>query len=314
MKQRIFTGAGIIALMVLLFFTRSLTTYIFDAFIVFLAIYAGYEMSNILKKMGFFNSKWCIVLYPILSYALYKICISKNVELYFIFVMQVALVILIGAGISMFYALFKSKTDNEIKTRKLNYNNEQFAVFKGIQTIFGLIYPCFIIMLLFTINNIENMQYAFTKFGEDGQKISLFLLVFTFAIPAIVDTFAMLTGVVFKGKKLCPKISPNKTISGAIGGFVFGTLSAIALFLIFNSIDSYRLVFTSLNLTWVKVMVVGIISSILCQVGDIFESLLKRKANIKDSGDLLPGHGGVLDRFDSHIANIIVVFVLLLVL
>ena len=314
MKQRTLTGLAMVALLILLFFTKGVTPYVFDAFIVILAMYAGYEMSELLKKMGYYNNKWCIILYPLVSYGLYKLCISKKVELYFLIVMQIALIILISAGISIYYALAKKTTENEIKTRKLKYSNEQFALYKGIQTLFGLIYPGFIIMLLFVVNNVEGMKYVFTKFSDNAYNISLFLLIYTFTIPVIVDTFAMLTGSLFKGKKLCERISPNKTVSGAIGGFIFGTLAAIALFFIFNSIDTYRLLFISLNLTWWKVMIVGIISSIVCQIGDLFESFLKRKANVKDSGDLLPGHGGVLDRFDSHIANILVVFIFLLVL
>ena len=107
--------------------------------------------------------------------------------------------------------------------------------------------------------------------------MSIFFLIFSFAVPVFVDTFAMLTGSLFKGPKLCPSISPKKTISGAIGGFVWGTICALALFFIFNSIDSYRVIFITLNLTWWKVLIVGIFASILCQLGDIFESFLKQK-------------------------------------
>ena len=144
--------------------------------------------------------------------------------------------------------------------------------------------------------------------------VSFFLLAYVFVIPIFVDTFAMLTGSLIKGKKLCEKVSPNKTISGAIGGLVWGILASVAMFFIFNSIDKFRIMFIAINLTWWKMLLVGIISSVLCQLGDIFESFLKRKANVKDSGDLLPGHGGVLDRIDSHIANMLVTFIFTLII
>lgn len=314
MKQRILTGLGLVAFLILIFFSKSVTTYIFDAFIILLAIYAGYEMSNILKKIGYYNNKWVIILYPVLAYGLYQICMLKKVPIYLMFVMQVALVILLVAVIAIWGVISRKTSENEIKTRKLKYSVEQFSIFKGIQTLFGLVYPGLILMLLIFVNNLQNLTYTFNKFLGYEYAISLFLLIFTFAMPIMVDTFAMLTGSLFKGKKLCPNLSPKKTISGAIGGFVWGMAGAVAIFFIFSAFDTYSVIFATLNITWWKVLIAGAVSAIVCQIGDLFESFLKRKANVKDSGDILPGHGGILDRIDSHIANVIVVFILMLVL
>lgn len=314
MKQRTLTGLGIVAFLLLVFFTKSFTNYIFDGFIVLLAMWAGYEISNILKKIKFYNNKWIIILYPLLSYALLKVCIAKELKMYLIVVLQIALIVALSGLVAILCLLKRKNSDNEIKTRGLKCTIDQFSLFKAIQTMFGLIYPCFIIMLLIVVNNVESMEYIFANMKGYGYAISIFLLVYTFIVPIFVDTFAMLTGSLFKGKKLCPKISPNKTISGAIGGLVWGVICSICVYFVFNSIDSYRVIFEILELAWWKVLVAGIASSILCQIGDIFESLLKRKANVKDSGNILPGHGGILDRFDSHIANILVVFILLILI
>lgn len=314
MKQRILTGTALVALLILLFFSKTSTAYVFDLFIGLIAIYAGYEMSELLKKMGLYNNKWVIIAYPVLAYFLYKICLLKNVEFYLLFIMQMALIILLVAFVLIIGMVFRKRTDNEIKTRKLRIGIDQFSIFKGIQTLFGIIYPCLIVMLLILVNNLQEISIYLPKYAGIEYEMSMFFLIYTFAIPAIVDTFAMLTGSIFKGPKLCPSISPKKTVSGAVGGFVWGSLCAIALFFIFNSIESFRVVFLSVNLTWWKVLIVGLFSSILCQLGDIFESFLKRKANVKDSGDFLPGHGGILDRTDSHIVNILIVFIFMLVL
>ncbi len=314
MKQRILTGSALVAFLILLFFSKSQTTYIFDIFVVVLATIAGYEMSELLKKIGFYNNKYLIVVYPFLSYTAYKLCLLNKAPLFLILIMQVLMAIIFAGLIFVYGLIFKNRTDNEIKTRKIKNGVKQFSFFKAVQTLFALFYPCLIILLLVLINNIESMTYIFEKFNGFGYEISLFLLIFTFTLPAIVDTFAMLTGSIFKGKKLCPSISPKKTISGAIGGLVWGAVGAVALFFIFNSINAYRLIFVVLNLTWWKVLIVGIISAIMCQLGDIFESFIKRKANVKDSGDLLPGHGGILDRVDSHITNILVVFVFMILI
>lgn len=314
MKQRVLTGLGLVAFLILIFFSKSITTYVFDAFVVLLSMYAAYEMSELLKKMGMYNNKYVIVAYPLLAYGLFQICLMQKVQTLLIFVMQLALLILMCAFVAVYGIIAKKKTDNEIKTRQLKMGVEQFSIFKSVHTLFGLVYPSAILTLMVFINNLENLTYTYSNFTGYEYAISLFLLVFTFATPIIVDTFAMLTGAVFKGKKLCPNISPKKTISGAVGGLLWGALGAVAVYFIFNSIDAYRTIFINLELYWWKVLIVGVISALVCQIGDLFESYLKRKANVKDSGSILPGHGGILDRIDSHIANIIVVFIFMLLI
>ncbi len=92
-------------------------------------------------------------------------------------------------------------------------------------------------------------------------------------------------GKIFKGPKLT-KISPKKTIAGAIGSIFFTCLVIVGAITIFTKNFSYN------------ILIVGIITSLACQFGDLFFSILKRKAKIKDTGKFLPGHGGVLDRLD----------------
>lgn len=314
MKTRILTGSALIAFMILLFFTKSVTPYIFDAFIAYLAVISGLEMANLMSKFGYYNNKIAVAVYPILAYALFKLCTALELSLYLVIILQVALIILVAGVVMLICLLGKKNSDNEIKTRKITCSVEQFSMFKGVQTLFAMLYPGLILSLLFAINNLGDMTYLLSKVDGIAYSVSLFFLVFAFTVPIFVDTFAMLTGTIFKGKKLCEKVSPSKTISGAIGGVVWGVLCSVALFFIFNSIDKFRIIFESLNLTWWIMLIVGFVSSVLCQLGDLFESYLKRKAQVKDSGDILPGHGGVLDRIDSHLANIIVTFVFMIIL
>ncbi len=108
-----------------------------------------------------------------------------------------------------------------------------------------------------------------------------------FIVAWSTDTFAYFGGLIFGSKKLCPKISPKKTIAGAIWG-VIGSVVACGLFasIYFND---YIILFMSF----------GLLSSILSQLGDLTASQIKRHVEIKDFGHIFPGHGGVLDRFDS---------------
>ncbi|MDA9568950.1 phosphatidate cytidylyltransferase, partial [Candidatus Pelagibacter sp.] len=113
-------------------------------------------------------------------------------------------------------------------------------------------------------------------------------LVYSILIAIMSDIGGLVFGKLFKGKKLT-KISPKKTISGSIGSFIF-SISLIPFF--YNS---------QIDQNFISILLITIIISLTSQLGDLFISLLKRKAKVKDTSDLLPGHGGVLDRIDGII-------------
>ena len=116
--------------------------------------------------------------------------------------------------------------------------------------------------------------------------LQLKIILFTLLFGCIAsDIGGFIFGKIFKGPKLT-KISPNKTISGSLGSFIF---SCITIALIFY----YYTENTNIN-----ILIIGLITSLFCQLGDLFFSFLKRKAKIKDTGNFLPGHGGALDRVD----------------
>jgi phosphatidate cytidylyltransferase len=113
-------------------------------------------------------------------------------------------------------------------------------------------------------------------------------LLYSVLVAILSDIGGLVFGKIFKGKKLT-KISPNKTISGSIGSIV---LSIVLIPVFYNELIIYDL-FTLIILT--------IVISLISQIGDLFISFLKRKAKVKDTSDLLPGHGGLLDRVDGII-------------
>ena len=114
------------------------------------------------------------------------------------------------------------------------------------------------------------------------------IIIYSILISIMSDVGGMVIGRIFKGKKLT-KISPNKTISGSIGSFIF-SLFLIPLFI--KHLDNYDLV---------VIILFTLLISLTSQIGDLLISLLKRKAKVKDTSDLLPGHGGILDRIDGII-------------
>lgn len=118
----------------------------------------------------------------------------------------------------------------------------------------------------------------------------LYLLVFI--APWVTDTFAYFTGRFFGRHKLIPEISPKKTVEGAIGGTLFGILS----FVVFGLVMHHALGHTP---NYAVLAVSGALCAFLSQIGDLIASLVKRERGVKDYGSIFPGHGGVMDRFDS---------------
>ena len=127
----------------------------------------------------------------------------------------------------------------------------------------------------------------FSGVSQDDFKMSMLYL---FLICICSDVGGLLFGKIFKGKKLT-KISPNKTISGSIGSFIL-SLCLVPIF---------HLLLTDQFSNLIDLILLAILVSFLCQLGDLFISFLKRKAKVKDTGDILPGHGGLLDRIDGMI-------------
>jgi len=116
--------------------------------------------------------------------------------------------------------------------------------------------------------------------------VQLKIIIFSLLLSCVAsDIGGFISGRIIKGPKLT-KISPNKTISGAIGSIIFTCITFFSIIFYFSNYLNY------------KILIIGLITSIACQLGDLLFSFLKRKAKIKDTGKLFPGHGGVLDRLD----------------
>mgnify|MGYP001227401644 CR=1 FL=1 len=120
------------------------------------------------------------------------------------------------------------------------------------------------------------------------------IILYLIIINSVSDISAYLFGSILKGPKIVPNISPNKTISGSVFALVFSILASVYL-----QLSDYLLI----N------VILGFLISLFGQTGDVIESMYKRKQGVKDSGNLIPGHGGFLDRFDSLLLSNIFIFV-----
>ena len=130
---------------------------------------------------------------------------------------------------------------------------------------------------------------------RDIDKVGKFIYLLIFIGAWITDIFAYFTGMLFGKHKLIPDVSPKKTVEGSIGGTVFCSLSFVAFGVIINSAFGG-------DANFLVLAIGGIAIAVISQIGDLIMSVLKRHYGIKDFGKLFPGHGGMLDRFDSILA------------
>ncbi len=158
--------------------------------------------------------------------------------------------------------------------------------------------------------NIVSIMYLilFIYIGYEYNKSAPFELLFILLICIFSDTGGYLIGKTIGGKKLT-KISPNKTISGSLGSFIFSIIP-IALLWYFSVGTGFSFIFDNINKNIYLLVLICLFLSLVCQLGDLFFSYFKRKAKVKDTGSILPGHGGLLDRIDGIIFVLPVAFIL----
>ena len=224
------------------------------------------------------------------------------------------LFILIMAVVST-YEYERAFSDKLLKTEKVIIFIYPFAVyisycFRGLGWAFGAMLFLFLLLL-------AQLVFEYDKISLESIGISLFTMIYpstilvsllvinryptlepllmVFAITPCADTFAYFVGSIVKGKKLCPNISPNKTVSGFIGGLFGGMIASLLVYFIFTEKGA---IFNSVFFEVLLFAGAGIACALLTAYGDLVESVIKRKLGIKDMGKILPGHGGMSDRID----------------
>ena len=156
--------------------------------------------------------------------------------------------------------------------------------------VYDIFFCCvFTIFLTLFTSNIIYIRFKFKPYG-------LYYIILFFIISWVCDIGAYFVGVIFGKTKLAPNISPKKTVEGFIGGIVFSSVVVFIYSYIYLNFNSFKMQFNYLNL-----VIATILGVIFATVGDLSFSVFKRQRGIKDFGNILKGHGGMLDRFDSWI-------------
>lgn len=244
-----------------------------DALIMSFAFVGTYEMYHTFRKSEYKNS-WgaplllCVAIYPLWYFLGYK-----------------GILIALSLSICLALAVFTFRAEMELKDL--------------LATIFSLIYPMALASLAFALSR---------EFPCGGT----FAISFAIFLPVFSDTFAYLVGSTLGKRKLCPSISPKKTVAGAVGGLLGSVLCAVTFFLLFDLYAvipvGYVTFSDSVAVRAVVFVVLGIVGGVLAEIGDLAASRIKRTMNIKDFGNIFPGHGGVLDRLDSIMFTLVMFF------
>lgn len=173
------------------------------------------------------------------------------------------------------------------------FRNKNSALYNISATLIGVFY----------IGLFASAAVSIRQFYPDVGNLYLrggFIIISIFAAIWICDSAAFYGGTRFGKHKLFPRVSPNKSWEGAIFGFFFAILTMIFTKIILLDF-----------LTWLNVIIIGFLIGTLGQIGDLIESLFKRDAGVKNSSELIPGHGGIFDRFDSFLYSVPVILLYL---
>lgn len=190
--------------------------------------------------------------------------------------------------------------------------NKDILMSDVIYFIFSIIYPGILVMLIINIRLIDLTPEVSIpeNYYYDGLLIFLYLIITT----VCTDIFAQVIGLKFGKHKLCPTISPKKSVEGAIGGSLISTILGSVFLMLCIHFNYVHII--EIKSIWIVLLIILItlILSILGQFGDLIASRLKREYGVKDFGNIFPGHGGVMDRFDSLLLSGTALFIILTIL
>jgi len=157
--------------------------------------------------------------------------------------------------------------------------------FKDVAAIYGMT-----LLITFSLTTIIDLRTI-------GGIYSNFYIILALCIPWLADTGAYFCGTLFGKTKLCPDLSPHKTVEGAFGGIIFCILTNLLISLFFKIFSLPK----NVDVNYLYVALLAFVGALISIIGDLFFSMIKRCYHVKDFGSVVPGHGGILDRFDSVI-------------
>ncbi len=308
MLKRTLTGLGLAGLIIGVILASHYVSAIFvDVLVLVFTAGAVYELHNCFRGAGYKTFVAPSVIVLTLAYPIFYLMqhflggVSSNIG--FLGILFVLLTGVIAILIEFTFRPAKENIEADFTECELKRATDIKDLFANV---FILVYPTLFMTL---------------AWGLSHKYYAVFTIMLAVFIPTGCDAFAYWFGSMIKGKKLCPKISPKKTIAGAVGGLVGGMAVAIIFWTIFEyfgvvgvapSGQAY-IPFISHDVNgweWKSALIylaIGLVGAVLGQLGDLAASRIKRAIGVKDYGKIFPGHGGIMDRLDSITFDLVVI-------
>ncbi len=285
MKIRLISGSCYVAILIAFFCLKIFVhDFFFDGLLYAFALLGTFEMARAMKEKTTAAQRGVTYAYALVALPATAICEQ-----------------FLGAGTLAMGAIFFAYLLATISLLVFDYTNTNLEG-TGISLLSG-VYPTLLLCLLSLVNHAGGIN------GLEGYAFDSRLLVsFVFVLSPCADSIAYVFGISFRKrfpKKMAPNLSPNKTIIGGVGGLVGGMLGAAILYFAYNGICGS---FDDMQI-WLPVyLAIGLAVALATAFGDLVESSIKRKLEIKDMGKIMPGHGGALDRIDGTLFATVVTY------
>lgn len=287
MLKRTITGLTLIATVIgAILLSYFLNSIFLDMYILCWAAMAVVEMYRCFTASGYHIHKLPLAFMLIVTYPVF-------------YLMQFYL----GIGIQGILIVFLVSVAIELAMFTLG-NQEINKIPDLASNVFIMVYPLLFLAMAWFVN----FKYA-----------GIYAVMFAIFLPLGADTLAYFSGSLIGGKKLCPTISPKKTISGAIGGLFGSMIISICFYLFFEYFNVLPKIgyipFIShdiLGWEWKSALIylaIGLVGGVVSEVGDLAASRIKRELGIKDYGKIFPGHGGAMDRLDSIMSGLLTLII-----
>lgn len=264
--KRVVSAIVLIALLVGIFFLREILPWTFPLFLAIISCYAVYEITTAFGD---------------------RLSLAQKILLMLIMAGACVMIYFMGTSLHMLGVYFLCCS---LVLLSLPVFDQKIS-FEGIASSMLIVfYPIFPLSLFGLFHN----------YGENG----LLFITLSICVAFIPDTFAYFFGRAIGGPKLCPAVSPKKTVAGAIGALLGGVAAAFAAYYFMLLIGTLHV-----SISWYWLVLGGFIGGALAVLGDLAESNIKRKIGLKDFGNLLPGHGGIMDRLDSVVFTTVFTYI-----